>query len=119
MITVIGIFEDPNLAEEAISYLLGNEFEEENIDLHTGETDRVDVFFNHLFENEEEAAAHILAAKNATIATIHALTTREAQEAADVLNNYGALDVTIPGSSDKLTRVVERAVNKNVRLRGN
>jgi hypothetical protein len=35
MITVVGIFEDERLAEEAGSYLLANEFTNENIDIHT------------------------------------------------------------------------------------
>jgi len=50
MITVIGIFEEYELAEEAVSYLLANEFETENIDLHKIEsTERIADFFNQLF----------------------------------------------------------------------
>jgi hypothetical protein len=119
MITVIGIFKDFDLAEDASLYLLANDFENENIDLHlVGEDERVAVFFNHLFEDIEEAKAHVAAAQNGTILTIHALSIREAQEAADVLNNYGAIDVSIPGNKETLSRIVEQAVNKNVRLRG-
>src|ERR1700761_5871094 len=112
MITVIGIFEDYNLAEDASLYLLGNEFESENLDIHTVEDKaQMAAFFNHLFEDRNEAAAHIAAAHNNTIVTVHALTIREAQEAVDVLNNYGALDVSLPGSEDTISRIVERAVN--------
>jgi hypothetical protein len=119
MITVIGIFDDFNLAEDASLYLLGNEFESENLDIHTVEdNDRVAEFFNHLFEDKNEAAAHIAAALNGTIITVHALSVREAQEAVDVFNNYGALDVSIPGTRDTISRIVERAVNHSVRLRG-
>jgi len=119
MITVIGIFEEYNLAEDASLYLLGNDFESENIDLHKVEKDeKVADFFNHLFENKAEATAHIAAAQNGTILTVHALSTREAQEAADVLNNYGAIDVSIPGNKKMLSRIVEQAVNESVRLRG-
>jgi hypothetical protein len=118
MITVIGIFEDGKPAEEAVSYLLGNEFEEQNIDLHTGDTERLEAFFAELFEDEQAAAAHTAAAKNATIVTVHALDTREAQEAADVLSNYGAMEISIPGSDNALSRIVEKAVNSGVRLRG-
>ena len=119
MITVIGIFPDPQIAEQATSYLLGNLFLPENVDTHTaGDPARINEFFNHLFENPQEAAAHAALAQNATIVTVHAPGTREAQEAADVFNNYGALDVSIPGSSDVLNRIVEKAVNHSVRLRG-
>jgi len=119
MITVIGIFPDPQIAEQATSYLLGNLFLEENVDTHTGgDPARIDEFFNHLFDNPQEAEAHAAMARNSTIVTVHALDAREAQEAADVFNNYGALDVGIPGSSDPLNRIVEKAVNHTVRLRG-
>jgi hypothetical protein len=117
MITVIGIFEDYKLAEEAASYLLGNEFEKENIDLYSGPPEKVTEFFKHLFEDEQQAAAHVAISGNATIVTVHALNTREAQEAADVFSNYVAIDVSIPGSSEVLSRIVEKAVNHNVRLK--
>jgi predicted SnoaL-like aldol condensation-catalyzing enzyme len=119
MITVVGIFQEFNLAEDASLYLLANDFLEENIDLHpVDEKDKVEDFFNQLFEDKAEAAAHFAAAHDGTIVTIHTLSIREAQEAVDVLNNYGALDVTIPGSQIALSRIVERAVNDSVRLRG-
>jgi hypothetical protein len=118
MITVVGIFKEFNLAEDASLYLLANDFKNENIDLHlVGEDERVSDFFNHLFEDKVEAKAHITAAQNGTIVTVHALSIREAQEAADVLNYYGAVDVSIPGDKQTLSRIVEQAVNENVRLR--
>lgn len=119
MITVIGIFKEYDLAEDASLYLLANDFESKNIDLHKVEKDEnISDFFSHVFEDKAEADAHIAAAQNGTILTIHALSTREAQEAADVLNNYGAIDVSIPGDKKTLSRIVEQAVNESVRLRG-
>jgi hypothetical protein len=119
MITVIGIFQEFNLAQDAGLYLIANDSEEQNIDLHqVGEDEKVADFFNHLFSDKAEAEAHIAAAQNGTtILTVHALSIREAQEAADVLNNYGALDVSIPGDEKTLSRIVEQAVNDSVRLR--
>lgn len=117
MITVIGIFEEHHLAEEAVSYLLGNDFEELDIDLYTGPPERIAEFFDHLFDDQTEANAHTLAATEATVVTVHAQAIREAQEAVDVLNNYGALDVSIPGSADVLSRIIERPVNHIFRLR--
>jgi len=119
MITVIGIFKEYNLAEDASLYLLANDLKEEDVDLHrVGKDERVGDFFNHLFTDKAEAKAHIDAAQDGTILTIHAPTTREAQEAADVLNNYGAVDVSIPGDKKTLSKIVEQAVNPSVRLRG-
>ena len=119
MITVIGIFKDFNLAEDASLYLLANDFEDENIDLHlVGKDEKVADFFNHLFEDKAEAKAHVAAAQDGTIITVHALSIREAQEAADVLNKYGAVDVSITGNKKTLSKIVEQAVNENVRLKG-
>ncbi|SDD35719.1 hypothetical protein SAMN05216464_101513 [Mucilaginibacter pineti] len=118
MITVIGIFEARELADEAASYLLANEFKSEDVDVHQAEApEKVAKFFDHLFEDRSAAASHTAAAINGTIVTIHAQSTREAQEAVDVLNNYGGIDVSIPGSEEVLSRIVERAVNSSVRLR--
>jgi len=122
MITVIGIFEDFELAEEASSYLLANDFKSEDIDIHTSAkeaTDHVTGFFNHLFEDADTAAVHIEAGLKGTIVTIHAQTIREAQEAVDVMNNYGAIDVNIPGTAEVLSRIVELPVNKIFRLKSN
>jgi hypothetical protein len=119
MITVIGIFKDFNLAEDASLYLLANDFENENIYLHlVDKNEKITEFFTHLFKDKAEAKAHIAAAQNGTILTVHALSIREAQEAADVLNNYGAVDVSIPGNKKTLSKIVEQAVNENVRLKG-
>jgi hypothetical protein len=118
MITVIGIFETRELADEAASYLLANEFKSEDVDVHQAEApERVAEFFDHLFDDPKEAAAHTTAAINGTIVTIHAQSIRDAQEAVDVMNNYGGIDVSIPGSQEVLSRIVERAVNSSVRLR--
>jgi hypothetical protein len=118
MITVIGIFENYDAAEDASFYLLGNDFESEHVDIHTVEDETLAAdFFNHLFEDKEEAAAHTAVAVHNTVITVHALSIREAQEAVDVLNNYGALDVGIPGSNDTISKIVERAVNSSVRLK--
>jgi len=123
MITVIGIFEDFELADEASSYLLANDFKSEDIDIHTSlkeaTTEHVTGFFNHLFEDADTAAVHIEAGLKGTIVTVHAPSIREAQEAVDVMNNYGAMDVNIPGTAEVLSRIVERPVNKIFRLKNN
>jgi hypothetical protein len=124
MITVIGIFESINLAEEASSYLLGNEFTSENIDIHTNgqqtnEQDRVGDFFSHLIDDEKQAAHFASLGRKGSIVTVHAISPREAQEAVDVLNNYGAIDVNASDDSSSRSQIIERIVDDNKRLRGN
>jgi len=118
MITVIGIFDDPQLAEDAALYLEANDFIEENIDVHTSgnntnEHGRVGDFFSHLLDDEKEAAHYATIGRQGTIVTVHAVSTREAQEAIDVFNTYGAIDVNAMNS-----KVIERIVDADKRLRG-
>lgn len=123
MITVIGIFENEELAEEASSYLLGNEFKSENIDIHTNgdqvsARDRIGDFFSHLFDDEKQAAHYASLGRKGSIVTVHAISPREAQEAVDVLNNYGAMDVDASDNSSSRSQMIERIVDDNKRLRG-
>lgn len=124
MITVIGIFEKEELAEQASSYLLANEFSGENIDIHTNgdqvsEQDRVRDFFSHLFDDEKKAAHYASLGRKGSIVTIHAASVREAQEAADVLNNHGAIQVNASDDSSSHSQMIERIVEDEKRLRGN
>ena len=67
--TVTGTFTDASHANDAKEYLLANEFNEENVEINDG---------------------HYL--------TIGAKTGIEAQEAADVLRNYGAINIVLHSS---------------------
>jgi hypothetical protein len=72
MITVIDIFENAELADEASSYLLANEFEDENIDVHTSgsdaaEQDRVGDFFKHIYEEGRQAAHYATLGRQGTV----------------------------------------------------
>jgi hypothetical protein len=124
MITVIGIFEDVNLAEEASSYLLGNEFASENIDIHTQgdqpeDQDRIGDFFNHLVDDQKQAEHFASLGRKGSIITVHAISAREAQEAVDVLNNYGAINVDASDDSPSHSQMIERIVDDSKRLRRN
>ncbi len=131
MITVIGIFGDVAHADEVCEYLLGNEFSADQLDQHThanqpheeGALDRIGAFFNHLFDDLGEAKAHATAGRKGTIVTVHAPNARLAQEAVDALNNYGAIDVDAfnenPTGNGIRTRLVERSIADDMRLRGN
>lgn len=122
MITVIGIFADIDLAEQASEYLLANEFEPENVDMHTqatgeAETDRVGNFFGHLFDDEQEAEHYASLGRNGTIITVHAANTREAQEAVDVFNNHGAIEVNLDEPASNRTLVLNKLIEHSIRLR--
>ena len=122
MITVIGIFADLDLAEQASDYLLANEFEPENVDIHTqasgeAETDRVGNFFGHLYEDETEANHYASLGRNGTVVTVHAASTREAQEAVDVFNNHGAVDVNLNEPAGNRSLTVNKIIDPAMRLR--
>jgi hypothetical protein len=126
MITVIGIFKNAELAAEASLYLLANEFESENIDVHTSGSDaagqvRVGDFFKHIYEDGKRAAHYASLGRQGTVVTVHAISAREAQEAVDVLNNYGAVDLNAteenPGGAESRSQVIERIIAPENRLR--
>ncbi len=121
MITVIGIFANLELAEQASDYLLANEFEPENVDIHTqangrAETDRVGNFFGHLYDDENKANHYASLGRNGTIVTVHAASPREAQEAVDVFNNHGAIDVDLDQPGNRYLRV-NQMIDPAMRLR--
>lgn len=106
--TVIGIFENTNLAQEAKAYLEANGFSSENVDIsngssaynNTGETggeegfgDKISNFFSNLFEDEDEAASHTEAARKGVTVTVHAQGEAQTLQAVQILDNYGAVDV--------------------------
>lgn len=120
MITVIGIFADKALAEQAADYLIANEFDNESVDIHTdnaedSESDRIAGFFNHVYDNGDDAAHYASLSRNGTIVTVHAASTREAQEAVDAFNNHGAITVD---ANDTRSLLIERIVLPELRLRG-
>ena len=123
MITVIGIFDRTELAEQASSYLLANEFEREDVDIHTSGSDadkeaRVNAFFSHLFDSEQKGAHYASLSKNGSVVTVHALSVREAQEALDALNNHGAIEVNADEQGNEVrSEMVERVIEESKRLK--
>ncbi len=105
--TVIGIFEHAHEAQEAKAYLLANGFESTNVDLSSGHSNltgvqsgedegtgnRISGFFKNIFDDEDESASYIQAAGKGTTVTVHARSEQESQQAAQVLDNFGALDI--------------------------
>jgi len=79
---VTGIFQNEDMAEDAQSYLLSNGFSEGVVELNEDGT-----------HNETINIAN----RNGSVVTLYLQTSREAREGLDVLNNYGALEVNLPG----------------------
>lgn len=108
--TVIGIFKNSTEAQNAKQHLLKNGFRDDRIDIarqsstnmtHGDEHgrqdddfgDKVSRFFSNLFGNEEESTKYSRAATMGTVVTVHAADSEEAEVAADILDDYGAVDV--------------------------
>ena len=106
--TVVGVFSYTSEAQEAKQYLENNGFNGADIDIatHSGATgqtnddnndfgDRIGSFFGNLFGSDDDDARskYTEAGRRGTIVTVHARSSYEAQRAAEVLDNYGAVDV--------------------------
>ncbi|GGC05134.1 YsnF/AvaK domain-containing protein [Dyadobacter sediminis] len=109
--TVVGIFEYTSEAQEAQKYLLANGFTSDNVDIKTSSTttgtdytvdthrkdessDGIGNFFRNLFgDDDDDLDRYTEAGRRGTILTVHARTADEAEKAARILDNYGAVDV--------------------------
>jgi uncharacterized protein (TIGR02271 family) len=100
--TVVALFDKPDQAQDAVQALLNNGIKQEHIDVHAKRaTDRDDDdsgssignFFRNLFSSDEnEARNHSEVARRGSVVTVHAQDKREAQQAAVILDQFGALD---------------------------
>jgi len=108
--TVVGIFEYTSEAQEAQKYLLANGFSSDNVDIKTSGTtgtdytadaprrdessDGIGNFFKNLFgDDDDDLDRYTEAGRRGTILTVHARTADEAEKAARILDNYGAVDI--------------------------
>ncbi|WP_299496034.1 hypothetical protein [Mucilaginibacter sp.] len=62
-----------------------------------------------------EASHYASLGRNGTIVTVHAASTREAQEAVDVFNNHGAMEVN---ADEGRSLTVNQVVEEKHRLKG-
>ncbi|RYY30288.1 MAG: DUF2382 domain-containing protein [Sphingobacteriaceae bacterium] len=106
--TVIGIFDQTTEAQEAVSNLLSSGFSKESIDLSTRAEregisssyddeeshEGISGFFSNLFgSSDEETAKYSQVGQRGSIVTVHANSAEQAESAAKILDNYGAIDV--------------------------
>jgi stress response protein YsnF len=106
-LTVIGIFEDSTNAYEAVEKLTSSGFSTSDIDVSDNENydrsttdesyeeeDGITRFFNNLFGSNDRSKYYSeVTRRSSTLVTVHAQSEQEAHRAADILDNYGAVDV--------------------------
>jgi len=106
--TVIGFFDNPTEAQRAIQQLESIGISRQNIDVTSG-TGSADVsstrdrdnnrgnaftnFFNSLFGNDDGERYSRVAERSQSIVTVHAQSEDQADRAADILDDCGAIDV--------------------------
>jgi uncharacterized protein (TIGR02271 family) len=106
--TVIGIFDNTGEAQDAIKHLVNNGFSRNNIDVSAqsstdtttstresrDDDDSIGGFFRSLFGgNDDESKRYSTVARRGCVVTVHAQSNQEAERAADILDEYGAVDV--------------------------
>ncbi len=116
--TVIGVFDSASDAQRAVEELVSNGFTRDNIDLsaqtasdysdsstYTDSSTRVDRnddneggiggFFRSLFgsDDDDTTRKYTNVASRGSVVTVHAQSSDEAERAADLLDEYGAVDV--------------------------
>jgi hypothetical protein len=107
--TVIGIFDDKASADEALTALSHNGFNDEQVDCSSARVPSMSAesrnesrenadnavihFFRSLFGNDEHADKYTRAAKGRSIITVHAADDESANEAAEIMDDCGAIDV--------------------------
>src|SRR5215203_6443105 len=111
--TVVGFFDDAADAQRAVEQLVSNGFDRSRIDVSSGtnrgtsvstsgdrDTDRdhengITRFFKNLFgDNDDEADRYSrVGMQSNSIVTVHAQSSDEAERAADLLDDYGAVNV--------------------------
>jgi len=110
--TVIGFFDDAAEAQRAVQQLVSNGFDRDRIDVSSGNTsgtvstsgdtgehhnqeNGITRFFKNLFgDNDDEAERYSrVGMRSNSIVTVHAQSSDEAERAADLLDDYGAINV--------------------------
>ncbi len=110
--TVVGFFDDAAEAQRAVEQLVSNGFDRSRVDVSSGgagnsstvstsgdrDGDRengITRFFKNLFGDDDDEANRYsrVGARSNSIVTVHAQSSDEAERAADLLDDYGAINV--------------------------
>jgi stress response protein YsnF len=112
--TVIGIFDNASEAQNAVQQLINLGFTRDNIDISSQSnlnsadytsrdrydndgsvSDSIGDFFSNLFggKDDDDVRNYSDVARRGTVVTVHAISSEQAERAADILDEYGAVDV--------------------------
>ena len=110
--TIVGLFDQPADAQNAVQELMSKGFTKDNIDISTGpgtatgstnfDSDTIEHesgvkgFFKNLFGSDDdniERYSTVASRSNNSIVTVYAQSADEAEKAADILDDYGAVNV--------------------------
>lgn len=109
--TVVGIFDDPKAAQDAAGRLHASGFSESDVDITNKANwqqdsgrkgapdssddfgDRVGRFFKNLFDDDQEVKQYSTLANSGTVVSVYASSHDEAVRAAEILDQFGAIDV--------------------------
>lgn len=106
-LTVIGVFDNASDAQRAVDELVNKGFSRNSVDLsaHTGDysnnsydddtnDSKVGGFFGSLFgDDDNDTRNYTQVGSRGSIVTVHTQTDDEAERAADILDDFGAVDV--------------------------
>lgn len=110
--TVVGVFDTSNEAQTALRQLVSSGISRDNIDIapqtasetaDDDDDDSISGFFRSLFGGDDKPDRYArYARKTGAIVTVHAKSPQEADQAADILDEYGAvnLDERISGTTE-------------------
>jgi len=110
--TVIGIFNAADEARNAVQQLLQNGYNNNEVDYsgsstnysgtdtHDDNESGIGRFFKNLFGDNDESKRYSNAARNRYLVTVHATSDEQAQRAADLLDDYGAINVDTDEDSE-------------------
>lgn len=105
--TVIGIFNNRADADQAVERLTSSGFERNEIDISSGAGvadtrdestddglgDKINRFFNNLFDSEDESSRYTTRARTGTLVTVHTESPALASQASSIMDECGAVDV--------------------------
>jgi len=105
--TVVGVFESSTEAQTAVQQLVSSGFVRDNIDvapqtasntsstnMNDDDDDSIGSFFRNLFGGDDDRHQHYSNyARTGSVVTVHARSAQEAERAADILDEYGAVNL--------------------------
>lgn len=108
-LTIIGVYDNATQAQQAVDQLINSGFSRSHVDLSSrdgsaanqqfegiGNHNGVGTFFNSLFDEKHDADRYTGIANNRTVVTVHTTSEADAERAADMLDNNGAINVNDP-----------------------